>query len=95
MTRITTSSENQRLEEEVLRNRWRLRVWRERFIRLHHREPTMSELPDIAVATSVRAVCPAGNANVVKMERRRKQYIRAHLPTVPDTNLDPEPPEAA
>lgn len=89
--RPTRCSETERKADQKQRNQRRLNHWRLAFIKTQGREPDTKRRakkimrPNMWVTKKITATpTAAGNANVVKMERRRTQYVGAHLPTTPD-----------
>jgi hypothetical protein len=85
----TPSSELQRAAEEQIRNIERRVAWARRVFKTEKRWPSLTPSGvwrRILELRDRRATQHAGNSTVVKMPRRRRQYMHARLP---------EPPEAA
>ncbi|MEJ1414256.1 MAG: hypothetical protein RPU13_13490 [Candidatus Sedimenticola sp. (ex Thyasira tokunagai)] len=86
----TMSSESARRVVQAQRNEERARKWRMRWILEIGREPVRILNP--ALTTEHRALIRrrqeqaigTGNATVVKMPRRSRQYMHHDLPTSPD-----------
>lgn len=87
----TTSSELQRHAEEADRNEQRLTQWRARYTLATGREPVRVLNPPVNTAHRVALLKPQkeaiSNANVIKMPRRKKQYMHTALPST----FEPDP----
>ncbi|MCW8917171.1 MAG: hypothetical protein OQK24_15110 [Magnetovibrio sp.] len=87
----TTSSELQRCAEEAVRNELRLAQWRARYTLATGREPVRVLNPPITTDQRVELMkaqrAAISNANVVKMPRRKRQYMHTTLPST----FEPDP----